>query len=429
MTRYDLRMRTGVFAEWIVPVDGPPFERGWVLSEDGVIVDRGVGTPPPECGAFREGAIVTPGFVSAHVHLPLGGLRGVADDASFLPWISRGVLPAIARIDAEAPERWMDGARLAADVLLRSGVTCVGENHYRTDGMKALAERGMRGVFFAEIFGSLSPDEAAAWTETEARLEALPADFDGIRWGLSPHTPWTCPRLTLARTVERARREGRRLSFHLEESDEERAFLRDARGPIHAANATRGTLGRFDFGLTPTELMERAGALGPESVAAHCVVADSDDIARLARTGTHVAHCPSSNLKLGEGFADIVAMRRAGVNVALGTDSFASSARGDFFEEMRVAAFVARGVHRDASVLSASDLLEIATKNGARALGLEPRLGTLSVGKSADWVVHGGFDARRRGLSSPESAVVFLGAPEHVVEVVIGGRVRHRTGE
>jgi len=421
-------MRTGVFAEWIVPVDGPPVERGWILAEDGVVIDVGAGRAPAECGLYRSGMVVTPGFVSAHVHLPLGALRGVADDASFLPWISRGVLPATSRIDAEAPHLWLDGARLSASELLRSGVTCVGENHFRLDGMRALAEKGMRGVFFAEVFGSLAPDEEVAWRETERRIDDLPSDFGGLPWGLSPHTPWTCPRFTFGKTVERARRDARRLSFHLEESAEERDFLLRRTGPLHAANAARGTLERFDLGMTPTELVDRAGALGPTSLVAHVVVAESDDLDRLARTGTHVVHCPTSNLKLGEGIADVPEMRRRGINVALGTDSFASSARGDFFEEMRVALWMARGHRRDASVLTAVDVLAMATTNGAEALGLGARIGGLSAGKAADWVVHDVLGPGRRGVSGPAEAVVFLGAPEHVRDVVIAGDVRHRNG-
>ncbi len=417
-------MRTGVAASWIVPVGSPPLEDGWILAEDGIIIDMGRGTAPAECSRMGDGMIVIPGLVSAHVHLPLGTLRGLDDNAGFHDWIVGPMMDSIRRIESGDIHEYADGARISARELLSGGVTMVGENHYRLEGMQALAELGMRGVYFHEVFGSLAPDEIAAWVHTESRLGAVPENTGVGRWGISPHSPWTCPTFTFSKAVERARAERRRLSFHLEESVEERDFLLHRRGPLYESVAKRGTLSRYRLGASPTQVVSELGGLGPTTVVAHVVQADEEDLRLIAASGTHVVHCPTSNLKLGEGIAPVSRMRQLGINVAIGTDSLASASRADMFEEMRLALNLARGVERCANAMSATDALAMATVNGAEALGVKHLCGTLEVGKWADWVVLDIGSRADRGLTRIEDAVVFLGAPERVREVVIAGMTR-----
>lgn len=414
-------MRTGVAASWIVPVGNPPIENGFVLAEDGVIVDVGHGTAPPECGPTLHNTVVMPGLVSAHVHLTLGTLRGLDDNAGFFAWITGPMMESMRRLESTAQHEYLDGARITANELLRTGVTLVGENHFRTEGMDALEELGMRGVYFHEVFGSLAPDEAVAWRHSESRLSSLPDFMGSARHGISPHSPWTCPTLTFSNSVQRARAESRRLSFHLEESHEEREFFLHQRGPLYESHRERRTLGKYALGQSPTQAVAAMGGLGPQTLVAHVVQADEADLNLLAESGTHVVHCPTSNLKLGEGIAPVAQMRRLGINVALGTDSLASVSRCDLFEEMRLAINLARGTERSSLAMSARDALAMATVHGADALGLKHAGGTLEVGKWADWTAVDIGTSAQRGCTSVEEAVVFLGSPDRVRDVVIGG--------
>jgi 5-methylthioadenosine/S-adenosylhomocysteine deaminase len=418
-------MSRGISADYMITVGGKTFAPGWLVTAGAEVVAVGGGEPPSGVSVRRapRGSAVVPGFVDAHAHLALGDLSGVADDRPFLDWLNRGLLPRYAEAERD-PSLFRRGAERSVDRLLRTGVTCVADNFLRTDGAHVLRGRGMKGVHFHEVFGSMAADEDAAWRAIEPVLDGLAAELGGFPFGYSPHTPWTCPRATFERVVGRARREARRLSFHLSESAEEQALFADRKGPLFDAFERQGRLARYDLGKTPAEAMAALGALGPRTLVAHGVYLTDADVTLLAETGTSLAHCPTSNAKLAEGVAPIATCLQAGVNVALGTDSAASSARLDLFDEMRAALWFGRANARDTGPFTAETALRMATVNGARALGLEGKCGVLAPGAAADYVVLDVSEARHGPVRDVVSTIVWSCDARDVAEVVIDGETR-----
>lgn len=416
-------MQRGIAADHVVTVAGPTYAPGWLVEEHGDVVAVGGGDPPTGCAFERlpRGTAVLPGFVDAHAHLALGGLAGVADDLPFLPWIERGLLP---RILGPDPPDYAAGARASVARLLATGVTCVGDNFLNAAGASALRAAGLRGIHFHEVFGSMAPDEDAYWGAATRALDALPTTLGDFPFGYSPHTPWSCPKATFGRVAARARREGRRLSFHLSESAEEQALFLDRSGPLFERFEREGRVGRYDLGRSPTAALAAVGALGRDALAAHGVFLSDDDVRLLAETGTAVVHCPTSNAKLAEGVAPLGALLDAGVVVALGTDSAASSARLDLFDEMRAALWLGRATTRRVGAFTAATALRMATLDGARALGLEGRCGALLPGTFADYVALDVSEARHGGATDVVATIVWSCDARDVRRVVVGGATR-----
>lgn len=435
-------MSTAVRADHVVTVTGPVHSPGWLVIEGELIQAVGRGEPPAglDVTDAGPGSILIPGLVSAHTHLPLGGLRGCADERPFLDWIMNGIMPVIRGTPPDST-LYAEGARQSAGELLRGGVTLIGDNFFRDDGCAALQETGQRGIFFQEIFGSTAADEDSYWKEVkqtlaqsrlkpavqQTRPEPAVQQKPAVQgFGYSPHTPWTCPPRTFERVVELAREEGRRLSFHLDESREEHVFLLAGAGPLADLYRSRGTLDRYRFGMTPTAAVAALGALSPATVVAHCVHVTAEDVLLLARSGTGVVHCPQSNMKLAEGIAPVAAMLEAGITVALGVDSAASNSRLDLFEEMRAALHGQRAVRGTTGLMTAATALRMATLNGAKVLGFGDETGSLEAGKLADFVVLDASAPRHQPVRDPVATVVHTCGPEDVAWVVIGGVTRHR---
>jgi 5-methylthioadenosine/S-adenosylhomocysteine deaminase len=424
-------MHRGLYADYLVTAAGTVSAPGWlVVDERGAVVAVGRGERPtgPAWEAAPRGSLIAPGFINAHAHLALGRARGVADDLGFLEWIRRGLLPEL-RDRAVDPDYFAAGARESVSLLLASGVTAVGENFFRPDGADALRTAGLRGVFFQEVFGSAAPDEDAHLREIDAVAEGLPQRLAGFPFGYSPHTPWTCPRRAFAHTAARAAAEGRRLSYHLAESAEEHDFFAERRGPLYESFAAEGRLGRYLLGRSPAAAVEDLGGLGPHVLVAHGVHLTDDDVARLARTGTSLVHCPLSNAKLAEGTAPIADLLAAGVNVALGTDSAASNARLDFFEEMRAALLFGRAARRAIGPFTARTALAMATLRGARALGFDGVAGELAPGYAADFVVVDVSTFRHGPVRDAIETLVWTCERADVRRVVVGGVVRYDAAE
>ena len=422
-------MMEALAADFVITMTGEIHAPGWVsFTADGVIHEVASGVPPRELRVRRggEGSMICPAFVSAHSHLSLGELRSFGHSLPFWEWI-HALYPTLQNKDEASFQK---GADRSVSELVRSGVSTVGDNAYATFGVDSLVASGARGVFFHEVFGSLSEDLDAYIEEVDLQLASLPKTRGEVAYGVSPHTPWTCPPEVMTRVCRWARSGGRRISLHLEESIEERRFFLEGKGPLHDVMESRGALGRYRLGASPTAILGALGVLGPDVVAAHCVQVDSSDIEILAESGTHVCHCPTSNLKLAEGFAPIAEMMEAGINVALGVDGLASSSRLDFFQEMRSAVLMQRGRLRRCARPSAAEALAMATVNGARALGLEDRVGTLAEGRWADLLLLEPDPIRHLPIENPIDTVVFVGEPAMVSLVMAGGRVLYdRSGK
>ncbi|MDX1626073.1 MAG: TRZ/ATZ family hydrolase [Wenzhouxiangellaceae bacterium] len=359
---------------WLVPVapEGAILERTGVLVEDGEILDL---VPFDEIDARAAGAerveldrhALIPGLVNMHTHSAMALLRGIADDLPLMRWLEDHIWPAESAI--MGPSYVRAGSRLAVAEMLAGGTTCFNDNYFFPDVTAEVAiEAGMRGVVGMPMIRF-----PTAWAETEddylrRGLEVHQALVDEplISTSFVPHAPYSVSDSAFERI--RTLAEELDISVHL--------HLLEAAGEIESS--------RGEYGLHPLDRLDRLGLLGPRLLAVHMTQIDDDDIARLARRGVHVLHCPESNLKLASGLCPVAKLDSAGVNVCIGTDGAASNNDLDMFGEMRTTALLAKGVSGDPEAVPAARALSMATLHGARALGLDDRIGSVEPGKRAD---------------------------------------------
>ncbi len=371
-------------------------------------------------GAFDEiidasGCYVLPGLVQSHVHLVQTLFRGLAEDLPLLRWLRERVWP----LEAAHDERSLRaGVRLGLLELLRTGTTTVLDMG-TTDGGDIVAEElvasGIRARFGQAMMDSGDGVPPRLLETARGSLDAsagLRDRWEGAGEGrighaYGPRFALSCTRELMEGVAERAAREEALVHTHSNED-------RDERAAIIAAT-----------GRPPVLYLDEVGLVGERSVIAHGVHVDDDELRTLASRGAAVTHCPSSNLKLGSGVADVARLRSAGVRVGIGADGAACNNRLDAFEEMRLAALLARSIH-DAGALTAPDALGLATRDGARAMRLEREIGTLEAGKRADVVV---LDARALDPGGdPATRILFGGGSRAVRDVVVDGRVLVRDG-
>ncbi len=334
-------------------------------------------------------------------------LRGYADDMPLMRWLQERIWPAESH--HVSPDFVRDGTLLACWEMLRGGITCFNDMYFFPRAAAAAAQSaGMRAALgvtvfeFPSAYGSDADDYLSKGLETRDALrdEAL------ISFCLAPHAPYTVADRTFERVAILADQLDLPIHIHLHETEDEIA----------------GSL--KEHGVRPIERLRRLGLLGPGTIAVHAVHLDRDEIDLLASHGCHVAHCPTSNMKLASGIAPIAALLDSGVGIGLGSDGAASNNRLDLMQEMRHAALLAKLGSRDAACLPAHQALRMATIDGARALGLESKIGSLVPGKSADlfavrlnaWELQPCFD--------PVSHLVYAAGREQVTHVWVAGRLR-----
>ena len=400
-------------ADWVLPVEGEPIENGAVAIDGERIAAVGTAAELGEGERFPDSAIV-PGFVNAHTHLEYAVYAGFGDGQSFGPWIQTHVerKRRLERAEMEAI------ARLGAAECLRSGVTTVGDLAFAGATAYACAELGLRAIVYLEVFGD---DPADARRQFEEKREYVaPALSERVRLGVSPHAPYTCA----TSVYEYAAGLGLPLATHLNESQDELDWLLRGEGPWEPF----GEMLIDPDGRSGIRRLAAAGVLGPEVVAAHCVKVDPEEIDLLARHDVAVTHCPRSNALLGCGIAPLDALRRAGLRVGIGTDGVSSVPSHDFFEELRAVVFHARAREERADVLSATEVLELATLGGARALGLAAEVGSLVPGKRADLAVLSLSGSPYLPWEDPAAAVVYGGAPQRIAATLVDGRTRYERG-
>jgi 5-methylthioadenosine/S-adenosylhomocysteine deaminase len=300
-----------------------------------------------------------------------------------------------------------DGGRLAALEMLRSGTTCASDMYFYPEAsVRAFRALGMR--FVAGIIAIEFPTAYAADAEDYLRKGLAARDeFRGdslVSFTLAPHAPYTVSDHTLQRIAVLADELDLPVHTHVHEtSDEIRQSV-------------------TQHGCRPLARLDRLGLVSERLIAVHAVHLDDAEIGLLAERGASIAHCPASNLKLGSGIAPIARAAAAGVNLALGTDGAASNNRVDMLSELRLAALLAKGAAGDASVLPAPDVLEAATLGGARALGLQRRIGSIEPGKEADLVAFDLDPPEAQPLYDVISHLVYSAGREQVSEVWVGGR-------
>jgi cytosine/adenosine deaminase-related metal-dependent hydrolase len=370
------------------------------------------GSPVP--GGARAvdaaGCLVIPGLVQAHLHLCQTLFRGLAEERPLLAWLRERIWPLEAAHD---PASLRASARLGIAELLRTGTTALldmGTVHHTEQGFLAAEESGIRYTGGQALMDRGEGVPAGLQQSTEAALaesDALFARWDGaaggrLRYAYTPRFILSCSAPLMEAVTERARRLGARVHTHASEQEEE-------------LQAVRSEIGRGDL-----EYFAEIGLTGPWLVLAHGVWLEEAGIAEVARSGTHVTHCPASNLKLASGLAPVRTLLDRGINVALGADGAACSNRIDGWRQLWLAALVASA--RDgAGALAARDAFALATLGGARALGLADRIGSVEVGKRADLVV---IDARPHLPNGDVyTTLVYSCQGDDVRSVLVDGRV------
>ena len=413
-------------ARWILPIDGVPLENGEVVIEDGGIAAvRPRRTPANQRRDFGE-AVLMPGLVNAHSHLEYTALRGFLEDVPFFPWI-RALTAAKAALTAGD---WLWSARLGAIESIAAGTTTLGDNSDAGVTMRVLAESGLRGVVYQELFGiddrePVGPilDSLRAKVAVHRRLAS-----DRVSVGVSPHALYTIrPALFTAINAYTAE-ERLPTSIHIAESPSESALTERGEGPFAEMYARRGITWEAPK-TTPTRYAADLGALGPTTLAVHCVHQTQADILLLAASGAAVIHCPKSNAKLGAGVAPLAAwLRTPGLRLGLGTDSAVSNNALDLFEEMRFALLLQRAVRQEVEVVTARDVVHMATLGSAEALGLAHQIGSLTPGKRADMIAVRLDRPHAVPATDPYAALVYTARADDVLCTLCDGEVLYDSG-
>ncbi len=421
-------MSTLYTSGWVVTCDdaGTEHESGWLLVDDGVIASVGTGAAPKaDEQVDLAGAVVTPGLVNTHHHLYQTLTRARAPQSDLFAWL-RELYPAWAGIDAEAEYA---AARTGLAELALSGCSTVFDHHYvfpagrtglieaetqaaRELGVRIVASRGSMDL--GESDNGLPPDELvedidAVLADTERLAGELHESGPGARVqiAVAPCSPFSVTKRLMTESAALARRLGLMLHTHLAETVEEEAYCMEL------------------YGATPVEYLTDLGWLGGDVWCAHCVHLSADDIVDFAGSNTGVAHCPTSNLRLGAGVAPVRAYLDAGVRVGLGVDGSASNERGDLMLEVKQALLVARG--RDGpQAMKARDALFLGTRGGASVLGRDD-IGSLEPGKRADFAVWR-TDGLELGGAVDLVAGLVLSAPHRVDRLVVDGEDVVRDG-
>jgi 5-methylthioadenosine/S-adenosylhomocysteine deaminase len=314
--------------------------------------------------------IVLPGLINAHNHAPMTMLRGVADDIALMDWLEDYIFPAESQL--VNPEFVRIGTRLAALEMIRSGTTTFADMYYFEDDVAGVvSETGLRGVLGETILDnptpdSATPDDALAYTEAFLRKWA---NHPRITPGIAPHAPYTVGPETLRKVVKLARQYNAPMLIHLAETSDEVETIRSR------------------YGTTPVGYLESVGVLGPDLLAAHAVWVNESDIVTLATHNVGLVHNPESNMKLTSGAMPIAQLRQAGIAIGLGTDGPASNNDLDMFGAMLTGALLHKFVDNDPTTMPATEVVSLATIEGARALHMNDAIGSLEVGKRADIII------------------------------------------
>ncbi len=381
-----------------------------ILIRDGVISEIGrtvTGSADVEIDGVSK--IALPGLINAHTHLSMTLFRGFADDMRLQEWLEKKIWPLEAKLTGEA---CYFGALLGSAEMILSGTTSFVDMYFHMEDVaKAVAEAGLRGFL---AYGTIDLFDQAKARQEQENVRKF---FDYVRnlgnprikFVLGPHAPYTCSADTLLWAKEFAEKNDAILHIHIAETRREQAdFQKQHR-------------------MRVVEYLERIGALSKNMLAAHCVWLTKSEVGLLANAGVRVAHCPVSNMKLASGgVAPLPEMFDAGMAVGLGTDGAASNNSLDMFETMKVCALLHKAHRWDATVLNGQKVLDLATIDGARALGVGREIGSIEVGKRADIIL---VNARApnmapiHGKDTVVSDLVYSASPANVDTTIVDGRV------
>ena len=397
---------------WIIPVR----PEGLVLTDHALIVSGGrildilpcteadSRYAPTQQRRLPDHALI-PGLVNLHTHAAMTLLRGYADDRPLMTWLNDYIWPAERKwVSAEFV---LDGTRLACLEMLKGGVTCFNDMYFFPEaGVQAATEAQQRivaGIIVIDFASNYAADPDGYLQKGLALRDAM-RHHPLVSFCMAPHAPYSVGDRSLEKVLTYAKQLDLPIHIHVHETEDE----------------IRGSLEQY--GVRPLARLHGLGMLGPDFIAVHAVHLEPAEMALMAEHGCHVAHCPTSNLKLASGIAPTEALLAGGINVGLGTDGAASNNRLNLWQEMRLAALLAKGYTARPEVLPAQAALRMVTLDGARALGLEERIGTLEIGKEADMVAVDLSAAHAQPCYDPVSQLVYCADAADVTHVWVAGR-------
>ena len=403
---------TLINGRWVVPIEPDTV----VLDHHSVAVHQGriVELLPASEAAQKYRAhqtielahhAVIPGFVNAHTHAAMSLFRGLADDLPLMEWLQKHIWP--------AEQKWAgaefvrDGTELAVAEMIKSGTTCFNDMYFFPDeSARVASEAGIRACV-----GLIMIDFPSAWAQSaeEYLHKGLKVhdDFRNdalIRTVFAPHAPYTVSDAPLSKIRTLADELDLPIHMHVHETPHE----------VDESVAR--------FGVRPLERLAKLGFLTPRLLAVHMTQLLPGEIDVLHERGVNVIHCPESNMKLASGFCPVGQLVKKGVNVALGTDGAASNNDLDMLDELRMAALLAKGVARDAVAVPAHTALQMATLNGAKALGLDDRIGSIVAGKQADFVAIDLSAITSQPVYDPISQIVYSTGRDQISDVWVNGK-------
>ncbi|OGT72731.1 MAG: N-ethylammeline chlorohydrolase [Gammaproteobacteria bacterium RIFCSPLOWO2_02_FULL_57_10] len=402
-----------IHARWIIPGTGEPatLDAHCVVVHAGVIVEI---LPSDLARQLYRGKdeieladhILIPGLVNAHGHAAMSLLRGAADDMPLHTWLQDHIWPLESRWVSE--EFVYQGTQLAIAEMLLSGTTCFADMYFFPDAAaRAAKEAGIRAQFAAPVldFPTVWASDADEYIRKATLLHDTWRNDPLISVAFGPHAPYTVSDAPLLKIATLAEEMDVPIHMHVHETAQE---------VIDAVAAT---------GRRPLQRLADLGLISPRLLCVHATQLTDEEIALLSESGASVVHCPESNLKLASGFCPTGKLAKAGVNIALGTDGAASNNDLDMFSEMRTAALLAKAVAGDASAIPAWQALQIATINGAKALGLDDKIGSLEIGKQADIVAVDMQAINAMPVYQPLSHLAYSTSSSQVSHVWVGGRL------
>lgn len=394
--------------------ENPSFKGHMVITGDRITY---IGTAAPEQLSEAVQKIdgsklaFMPGLINTHGHAAMSLLRGYSDDQNLQVWLEQKMWPMEGKyVDKDTRA----GSALAIVEMLRSGTTAFVDMYDRMDQVAQMVEQsGIRGVLTRGVIGLCPTDvQEAKLTEAIAFARDWNGKADGrITTMISPHAPYTCPPEYIERFVQAAHDYNLPLHTHMSET------LAEVEQNVR------------DYGLRPVEHLDRLGFFSRPALVAHAVHLNEAEIELLAAKGVAVSHNPVSNLKLASGIARVPELLRAGVTVSLGTDSVASNNNLDLFEEIRFAALLHKGVSGDPTAIPASEALKLGTIYGAKSIWQEDQLGSLKVGKKADFIAIDIEQPHFYPKTDIMSHLVYSGSGRDVRHVWIDGRQVLKNGE
>jgi 5-methylthioadenosine/S-adenosylhomocysteine deaminase len=352
--------------------------------------------------------VLMPGLINLHTHAAMNLMRGLADDLPLMPWLEQHIWPAEA--NCVSPSFVRDGTLLACAEMLSGGVTTFNDMYfYPKAAAEATLQAGMRanlGLVVLE-FPSAYANDADSYIQQGLDARDALRDTKSITFSFAPHAPYTVNDATFERINMMAEQVNVTIHTHLHET-------------LHELQESEK-----QFGMRPIARLAKLGLLSPNLTLAHGVHVNEIEMSLLAEHGCHVAHCPSSNLKLASGIAPITEYAKRGINIGLGTDGAASNNRLDMFAEMRLAAMLAKGQSYDATAISAHQALAMATINGAKALGLDDKIGSIEIGKLADLAAVKLSDINMQPMFDVASHLVYVAGREQVSHVWVNGDLKY----